>query len=194
VRVEAGNADGLGRLDQRAPSEGSGAHHRSASTGEDKMIGCFASNVASEVLDEESGQRNLTPLVSFGRPEGHRALDRGHGLGDQYPPAQEIDPSDAECCHLPPPHSGVGQEEHCEPVFLTAGIGKLGNLLVSQEPLLCLPYARKADIGCGIDREPPVPHRVGQGHAEHPVRLPDTGRRKVEPGDPALHLSMSHGG
>jgi hypothetical protein len=45
--------------------------------------------------------------------------------------------------HLAPPQPGVGQEQHHKPILGRDCLGKVVHLLMCQEPLFSLTYARQ---------------------------------------------------
>ena len=110
VRVEAGNADSLRSLDQRAPPERTRTYYSAPLASKDKVIRRLALDVASQIIDEKPRNRYLAALVALGRSERHHPFDGSHGLGNQGATAEEIHPTDRQGCHLPPPKPGVGQE------------------------------------------------------------------------------------
>jgi hypothetical protein len=98
VRVQPGYADGGGCgveaaiAEHRYPQRATATH-----TAEHQLVGFLSSEVRREVLDEEPRDRHLSTLMGLrGAPHQPLTLDHGHRLGDRCPPADEVEPPDAQ--------------------------------------------------------------------------------------------------
>ncbi|MBS2937353.1 hypothetical protein KDN32_06330 [Nocardioides sp. J2M5] len=163
-----------------------------ADASEDEVIWCFVGHVVGQLGDQEAGDRHFATIVGLGgAPHQPLSLNRRHGLGDDGTVALQVQPGDAQCGHLSESHSGVGQEEHDEPVGLVgasveaaelarpgrvAGCrGQVIDLVVGQVAVLVLDGPRQVDSGGHVADQPAVLDREVEHQAEHAMDLVDGG-------------------
>jgi hypothetical protein len=119
VRVQAGDADGLGACAEPQPEGADPKGCTVADPVEHQVAGPLARHMRTELVDEEHRDRDLSALVALrGAPDHALTAQRGHRLGNDRSLPSQVEAGDPKGGHLAEADAGVGEEQDDEPIHL----------------------------------------------------------------------------
>lgn len=161
---------GGGRIEP-VPARVAVSQRCAARSREHEVIATFIAKVKCKIVDQDARDRHRAGLVRLGRaPNQATAVDLGHRLGHDQPPAQQIHAPDTQRRQLRPAKTAVGKHENGEPVTARC-VRELLDLSGGQVPARTLAGTREIDAESWVGRQPPVADSQGQHTGQHAVHF-----------------------